>query len=206
MRRDARENRERITQAARAVFAVRGLGATLHDIADHAGVGVGTVYRHFPGKEHVVATVFDDEVDRVVGLAERALQHPQPWEGFTQFYLDVAGELTSDRGLQEVMLAADADAPAGSSAQARLAKSVEAVVARAQESGELRADFSGSDFPMLARMLCAVSNVATDGDRQLWRRYAMLVLDGLSTRSTAPLPLQPGPPVAAGALDSELDE
>jgi hypothetical protein len=54
--------------------------------------------------------------------------------------------------------------------------------------------------------LCAVSNVATDGDRQLWRRYAMLVLDGLSTRSTAPLPLQPGPPVAAGALDSELDE
>jgi len=42
-------------------------------------VGVGTVYRHFPGKEHVVATVFDEEVDRVVGLAERALQHPQPW-------------------------------------------------------------------------------------------------------------------------------
>jgi len=72
-------------------------------------------------------------------------------------------------------------------------------VARAQESGELRADFRGSDFPMIARMLCAVSKRRTDGDPQLWRRYAMLVLDGLSTRSTAPLPLQPGPPVAAGA-------
>ena len=147
MRRDARENRERITRAARAVFAARGLGATLHDIADHAGVGVGTVYRHFPGKEHVVATVFDEEVDRVVGLAERALQHPQPWEGFTQFFLDVAGELTADRGLQEVMLAAEAGAPAESSAQARLAPLVKAVVARAQESGELRADFDAVRLP-----------------------------------------------------------
>jgi len=199
MRRDARENRERITRAARAVFAARGLGATLHDIADHAGVGVGTVYRHFPGKERVVATVFDEEVDRVVGLAERALQHPQPWDGFTQFFLDVAGELTADRGLQEVMLPAQAGAPAESSAQARLAPLVKAVVARAQESGELRADFDASDFPMIARMLCAVNNVARDSDPQLWCRYAMLVLDGLSTRSTAPLPLQPGPPVAAGA-------
>ena len=199
MRRDARENRERITRAARAVFAARGLGATLHDIADQAGVGVGTVYRHFPGKEHVVATVFDEEVDRVVSLAERALQHPHPWEGFTQFYLDVAAELTADRGLQEVMLAADADAPAESSAQARLAPLVEAVVVRAQQSGELRADFDASDFPQIARMLCAVSNVARDSHPQLWRRYAMLVLDGLSTRSAEPLPLRPGPPVAAGA-------
>ena len=197
MRRDARENRERITRAARAVFAARGLGATLHDIADQAGVGVGTVYRHFPGKDHVVATVFDEEVDRVVGLAERALAHPQPWEGFAQFFLDVAAELTADRGLQEVML--DADGAAESSAQARLAPLVDAVIARAQDSGELRADVDASDFPQIARMLCAVGNVARDRQPQLWRRYAMLVLDGLSTRPTAPRPLQPGPPVAAGA-------
>src|SRR6266851_723708 len=83
LRRDAELNRRRIIAAAREVFRERGLAATLDDVARHAGVGVGTVYRRFANKEELVDALFDDMIDTVAALAQEAVADPDAWRGLT---------------------------------------------------------------------------------------------------------------------------
>src|SRR5262249_48688928 len=78
---DAGRTRQRILRAAAEVFTERGLQATLDDVAERAGVGVGTVYRRFPDKEALVEALFTERLDTLVGFAERALAEPDPWVG-----------------------------------------------------------------------------------------------------------------------------
>jgi AcrR family transcriptional regulator len=78
LRRDAEQNRQRILAAAREVYSERGLDVTLDDIARHAGVGVGTVYRRFPGKEALIDALFEDKVNSLLSLAEEALANLDP--------------------------------------------------------------------------------------------------------------------------------
>ena len=80
LRADARRNRERVIAAARAVFAEHGRDAQMDDVARRAGVGVGTVYRHFPTKEALLVALALDAFERVVAEARRALENPDPWE------------------------------------------------------------------------------------------------------------------------------
>ena len=75
LRKDAERNRQRVLEAARELFAVKGMEATLNDVAQHAKVGVGTVYRRFATKEELVDAIFADGIDQVACLAESALQH-----------------------------------------------------------------------------------------------------------------------------------
>src|SRR5579863_4602175 len=79
LRRDAVRNRQRILKAASEVFTELGLEVSLDEVARHAGVGVGTVYRRFGTKEDLVAALFEDRVDSIANLAERAIQEPDPW-------------------------------------------------------------------------------------------------------------------------------
>jgi AcrR family transcriptional regulator len=76
LRADAARNRERTLEAAAEVFAERGLGATLNDVAHHAGLGVGTVYRRFPNKEALIDALFENKVTEAVALATEANSHP----------------------------------------------------------------------------------------------------------------------------------
>src|SRR5262249_40228798 len=85
LRRDAELNRRRIRESARVVFGLRGLDATLDDIAHHAGLGVGTVYRRFPSKEHLIEAMFAERLHQISALAERALAANNPWQGFVDF-------------------------------------------------------------------------------------------------------------------------
>ncbi|WP_435827485.1 TetR/AcrR family transcriptional regulator [Actinoplanes philippinensis] len=100
LRRDAQRNRERIIEAAGEVFATRGFAATLDDVAHHAGVGVGTVYRRFPTKEELIDAVFTDRLEDLVTLAEEALTAPSAWEGLTGFLRTSARWHAADRGLR----------------------------------------------------------------------------------------------------------
>src|SRR6516165_3412312 len=102
LRVDAERNRQRILDAARELFAERGLGVTLNDIAHHAGVGVGTVYRRFPDKKQLIDDLFEQRIQDLVGFMEAAVADPDPWHGLTQF-LERALELqASDRGVREL--------------------------------------------------------------------------------------------------------
>ena len=81
LRKDAQRNRQRVLIAARELFAAKGMEATLNDVARHAGVGVGTVYRRFATKDQLVEAIFEDGIAEVVHLAESALQHANSWQG-----------------------------------------------------------------------------------------------------------------------------
>ena len=104
LRKDAERNRQRILLAAAEVFTERGLEATLDDVARHAGVGVGTVYRRFPDKAALADALFEQRIDLLVGLAERAYGEPDPWQGLVSF-LERAGEMmATDKGLRQILM------------------------------------------------------------------------------------------------------
>src|ERR1700728_817854 len=85
LRKDAERNRQRILEAAAEVFTDRGLEATLDDVARHAGVGVGTVYRRFPDKASLADALFDERIDALVAMAKHAQEQPDAWAGLVSF-------------------------------------------------------------------------------------------------------------------------
>src|SRR5580765_2398854 len=103
LRRDARENLDRILVAARAAFAELGLDAGVEEIAGRAGVGMGTLYRRFPTKDALIDAVFEEHLDRLAAAAEAALQKPDPWEGLLDYLATVVRLQSSDRGFSEVL-------------------------------------------------------------------------------------------------------
>src|ERR1041385_4532422 len=104
LRAAAVRNRERILAAAADVFADRGLDVSLDDVARHAGVGVGTVYRRFPGKEALAEALFHDRLDGLVALAGHALARPDAWEGLVWFLEQAGALLATDRGMRQVLM------------------------------------------------------------------------------------------------------
>ncbi len=104
LRKDAERNRVRILAAARELFAEQGLTVTLDDIARHAGVGVGTVYRRFPDKEQLIDALFEDRLGEIVAVATESAEIDDPWLALVHF-LERALELQADdRALKELLL------------------------------------------------------------------------------------------------------
>ena len=104
MRKDAVRNRALLIQAAREVFAERGLEASLDDIAHRAGLGVGTAYRHFANKYELAQAIFAEAIDQVIELATRCADVPDAWLGIVTFLEGTAELQTTDRGLREVLM------------------------------------------------------------------------------------------------------
>jgi len=180
LRKDAERNLRRILTAAREVFRDRGVGATLNDIAHHAGVGVGTVYRKFADKEALVDALFDDMVETVDGYLRDALAEPDAWLGLTRALEKTCEVQAFDRGLREVMLGTGRGPQRQRQMRDRVAPSVDELVARAQEQGMLRTDVVPQDFPLLQLMVGAISDHT--GQPELWRRYLAILIDGLRAR------------------------
>src|SRR5580692_1255533 len=104
LRKDAERNRQRILEAAAEVFTERGFEATLDDVARHAGVGVGTVYRRFPDKGSLADALFMERIDALVALAEQAQAEPDAGAALVSF-LERSGEmLVSNRGLRQILM------------------------------------------------------------------------------------------------------
>jgi AcrR family transcriptional regulator len=179
LRKDAQENRDRIVAAARQVFAERGLEATLHDVADRAGVGVGTVYRRFRNKDEVLEAIFDQQIEQVRVIAQQALDHEDPWLGFEQFFLRMTQQFSIDRGLREVVLSGSPGRRAARQTDGRLGPVFASIMKRAQDAGVLRPGLEPSDLPPISQMLSAVIDYTGKVNPEVWRRYAMIFLDGL---------------------------
>ena len=189
LRRDARANRDRILEAARASFATDGVDVPVEAIAQRAGVGMGTLYRRFPTKQDLVEAVIAESLDAFVAAAEDGLAE-------------------EDRGRASVVSwnACSASTPRTAPCErcsrepstAKRARrfegrppAVRQLVERAQADGSLRADFVPEDMPLVfmtgGRVLEASRGVAPD----LWRRYVGLLLDGLRAEGATPLPRGP---------------
>ena len=200
-RKDAERNRRRLLVAAREVFRDRGVAATLNDVAHHAGLGVGTVYRHFANKEELIDALFDDMVTTVDGYVQEAAEEPDAWLGLTRALQRVCEVQAFDRGLREVMLGTGRGPERQRQMRDRVAPTVDAVVARAQEQGTLRADVVPADFPILQLMVGAVTDHI--GQPGLWRRYLAIVIDGLRARPGEPSSL-PDLPVSEDAMQEAI--
>jgi AcrR family transcriptional regulator len=194
LRRDAERNRRRILEAATDAFAERGLGITMDDIADHAGVGVGTVYRRFPNKELLIEALFEERLAEVVAMAERAAEEDDPWEALIGF-IERAQELqAANRGLKELMLSTAHGRERVACIRERLAPLAETLVARAQAAGQLRPDVQATDLPLIQMMLGAVVDFTREIESETWRRMVAIVIDGLRAR-------EPLTPLGVPALD-----
>ncbi|HEX3780794.1 MAG TPA: helix-turn-helix domain-containing protein [Pseudonocardiaceae bacterium] len=181
LRKDAELNRQRILAAAREVFRDRGVAATLNDVAHHAGVGVGTVYRRFADKEELIDTLFDDMVEKVDRALHEALTEPDAWIGLTTALEKVCEDQAFDRGLREVMLGTGRGPQRQRQVRDRVDTAVDILVARARQQGMLRPDVVPADFPILQLMVGAVTDHT--GAPDLWRRYLRIMIDGLRARS-----------------------
>jgi AcrR family transcriptional regulator len=188
LRKDAARNRALLVQAAREVFAERGLEASLDDIAHHAGLGVGTAYRHFANKYELAKAIFAEAIDDIVSLAELAATMDDPWQGIAGFLEGTAEAQTADRGLREVLMGVH-DAEQMERVNDRISVPLNDLVTRAKAVGAVRADLEGTDIGVVLIMLCTVADIASDVAPDLWRRYLPMLMNGL--RPGADLPVAP---------------
>lgn len=179
LRADAARNREKVLAAARATFADEGLEADVPSIAARAGVGVGTLYRHFPTKTALLTALTEEHFQGLAEIAERAGAGPgNAWDAIERLVWASAEYSAGDHGMCEVLARAPQetkDVPALRRLQALTAGMVE----RAKAEGTIRSDAGPSDIPM---MMCGFGRIAAaqqSGADFDWRRYLRLMLDGL---------------------------
>ena len=196
LRKDAERNRQLVIEAARELFASRGLEATLNEVAHHAGLGVGTVYRRFPTKEDLFEAIFEEGIDQLTDLAESALCQANSWHGF-EWFVTLMCEMTAmDRGMREIVFSKTCGGNRLDAARDRLVPALSKLVERAQNDGHLRPEISATDMPILGLLAGTVSEYAGHVDGELWRRYVAILLEGMRYRDDQP-------PVEVGALDDE---
>jgi AcrR family transcriptional regulator len=178
-RADAVRNRARIVDTAREVFAARGAEASLEEIARGAGVGIGTLYRHFPTRDDLVEAVFHDRVHELQALAEELLASGAPGTALATWLRAQLDQAATCRGLAaEAMLTMLADRGEPSACES-MRRAGAALLARAQAAGEVREGVAIDD---LVRMVQAVTLAAEESDDPATaERLFGFVLDGVRT-------------------------
>jgi len=185
---------ERILEAAQEVFAAEGLEASLSDIALHAGVGVGSIYRRFDTKNDLIQEL---AARRFAGLVERmsaGLEDTDPWEAFSAEFRRSVAEYAADRGFRELVLsrvtgsmgwARGSEPDRLNAAMRKWGAAMESVIGRlitrAQKSGELRSDVDGSVILQLSIALQSTAGLAGPGQHE---QAISIVLDGLRNPRT----------------------
>src|SRR5690349_11944240 len=152
LRADAERNRAALLAAAREIFGEQGLDASLDEIARRAGVGNATLYRRFPTRRDLIAEVFAGQMSEYVELAEVALHEPDPWAAFVGYLTRLFELQATDRGLSELLVSTGFDDDERLSAlRVAAQRGASEVIARAQQAGALRADFTRRDLGLLMR-------------------------------------------------------
>jgi len=193
LRKDAERNRRRILDAARDLFAQRGLGVTLNDIAHHAGVGVGTVYRRFPDKTVLIESLFEESFHEIADRMRAAVADPDPWHGLVTFLSGQCETQARDQGLRELITATPDGVARVSRLRDELLPLGDQLVRRAKASGMMRDDIDSTDLAIVQIMIGSVLDAARDVDPEAWRRYLAIFLRGICARPEELGPLAGGP-------------
>lgn len=199
LRRDAERNRQRVMAAAREVFGRDGLGATMDDIAQHAGVGVATVYRRFPDKEQLIDALFQDQIAAIVDDARQGLALEDPWDGLVHFLLRGEERQSADRGFKELLFSSRHGRDGVARARDQIAPVVTALLQRAQTAGVVRRELTPLDLPLVQLMIGTVIDYTRDVAPEVWRRYLELLLGSLR-------PAAEGTPLTGPALSEDQFE
>jgi|tagenome__1003787_1003787.scaffolds.fasta_scaffold20865886_2 AcrR family transcriptional regulator len=182
LRADARRNREKIVNAARQIVGDQGEAAQIDDVARLAGVGVGTVYRHFPNKDALMGELVRMCVIECTSVANECSSIEDPWEAFAGMIRMSCERMGTDAAMRRTWQAADDEAVAYAAPdKAELHDAAQRLIDRAHEDGALRADFTVDDMPGLMCGLGAAIDAMPDPDER-WRRLVEFALDGLKAR------------------------
>ena len=178
-RADARRNYDQLIAAAREAFTERDRSASLEDIARRAGVGIGTLYRHFPTRGDLIEAVYLEEVEALCRSAED-LRDTEPWEALVGWLRRFVAYVTTKQALAEELFAANRDAEVFKSCRVALYGAGEPLLTRAQEAGAARPDVSIDDvLPMVG----GIAKIQT-ADAAAVDRILSLALDGLRYRTS----------------------
>jgi AcrR family transcriptional regulator len=178
LRADARRNRERILQAARHAFATEGIGVPLDEIARRAGVGPGTVHRHFPAKETLFEAVVVEHLEQLTRDAQAAMQANEAGSAFFAFLTRMTSEADAKQDLTDAIVGAGANL--GSATQqlaSDLREVFAALLARAQRAGAVRTDVDAADVQAI--VLAAHTAQRQRADTARPGRLATLLFDCL---------------------------
>lgn len=179
LRADAARNHAKVLEAARAAFAEHGSDAQMEDVARRAGVGVGTVYRHFPTKQALAEALVEERFDRILAHARTLLDDPDPWRAIERSFEFCATTQEQDRAWAGVLASVAGGAvPPCQRQYTELTAITERLLERARFSGLIRDDLRALDMPPL---YCGLASVVQAGVAD-WRRYLELLLDGLRAR------------------------
>lgn len=177
-RADARRNYERLVAAAREVLAAEGGDASMEAIARKAGVGVGTLYRHFPRRIDLVEAVYREDVEEVVTAAEQAVTNLDPWPAVAEFLKALVEYGMRKRSfLNELREAFEKSPDLQLGSRQRLEAATSLVIERAQRAGAIRADIDGADLMQLIGATCTSPTLSEDQSLRL----LPMILDGLRT-------------------------
>jgi len=182
MRADARRNYERLLACAHEAFTERGADASLEDIARRAGVGIGTLYRHFPNREALLAALLSDRLRGLVTYAEEVLDHQEPGEAVANWIRATHRHGMSYRGIAiRVMSQLLGEGTEFDEACAAAHAAGERLLVRAQRAGEVRPDITSAHIIALVHGLV----LATEHEPELFDRLVAVAIDGLQ-RVTSP--------------------
>ena len=187
-RADARRNREAILEAARERFGEMGLECQMEDVARSAGVGVGTVYRHFPNKEALLEALIERRFEHLAERATEALEQEDPWEAFCELMRYSAEYSARDRALSELLSQRPASGRA-SATKTGLVETTEKLIRKAQRTGQMRKDVLVEDVPTI---MCGLGSVMGAHEESMpalnWERFLALLLDGMRAPGGQKLP------------------
>jgi len=200
-RRHARRNHELLVVAAREVFAERGVEASLEEIARRAGVGIGTLYRHFATREALVEAIFEDRITELIAIARAAAAEPDGWQALVRFLEQMLELQASDRVLKDVLMRYPPGAGRLASAREEMRQLFEQVLERARKQGRLRDDFTISDLALLFWSFTPLIDATAEVAPNAWRRHLHWLLDGLRTEATTP---QAEPPLRDDELHAAM--
>jgi AcrR family transcriptional regulator len=173
-RADARANHDKLVAAARALFTEKGTSAPLEEVAERAGVGIGTLYRHFPTRQTLLEAVYVDEVEAMARAATELEELP-PWDALSQWLHQYVGFAATKRALNEALMETDPSSNVLLTCRTAIVGAGTTLVERAQRAGVVRND---TTFPDIVRMVGAIALVPTEDPEQK-NRLLELALDGL---------------------------
>ncbi|MBK1786641.1 TetR/AcrR family transcriptional regulator [Prauserella cavernicola] len=176
LRSDALDNRRRIIEAARSLFAAEGMDVPMRTIARRAGVGPATLYRRFPAKQDLVAEAFEEEARRCHAIVDEGLAEPDPWRGFCRVIERTCELHARNRGFTEAFLSTLAGQTELMASRKYILDSVATLAARAKETGRLRADFVVDDLVLMLMAHRGVRMASEAAQLAASRRFAALTI------------------------------
>ncbi|AEW99770.1 TetR/AcrR family transcriptional regulator [Streptantibioticus cattleyicolor] len=194
-RSDARDNRARILDAARAVFGEKGLDVPMREVARHANVGPATLYRHFPTKRDLIAETFAEQRRACHAIVRDALADPDPWHGFRSLVERICELHAHSRGFADAFMTAFPEAMDFAADRERTLRAVTVLARRARDTGRLRPGFVVDDLVLMLMAHRGVGDTPRADRLTASRRFAAYMIEAFraapETETPAPLPSAP---------------